>query len=121
PRQSGSNLKPPPSIFANPNHYQLKLAGIMSSVADLPLSEADKKEMQTFLEGESARARVQATIHDLTNMCWTKCKGTSSISSDFNRGEAACLSNCVERFLDTSLHVVNQINQMGQQGGASGH
>ncbi|KAL9938039.1 hypothetical protein V8E36_002662 [Tilletia maclaganii] len=81
------------------------------------LSDADKKEMQTFLEGESARARVQQQIHEFTDMCWDKCKGSSSISSDFNRGEAACLSNCVERFLDTSLHIINQVNQMAQQQG----
>ncbi|KAK0553518.1 Mitochondrial import inner membrane translocase subunit tim8 [Tilletia horrida] len=91
----------------------------MSSSPIAKLSEADQRELQTFLEGEAARSRVQGTIHDLTDMCWDKCKGSSSISSDFNRGEAACISNCVERFLDTSLHIVNQINQMGQQQGHS--
>ncbi|KAF9454893.1 hypothetical protein P691DRAFT_654855, partial [Macrolepiota fuliginosa MF-IS2] len=52
--------------------------------------------------------RIQSTIHQLTSTCWDKCI-TSAPGNSFSRSEASCLVNCVERFLDTSLYLVNQI------------
>lgn len=31
-----------------------------------------QRELQSFIEQEQAKARVQATTHQLTDMCWTK-------------------------------------------------
>ena len=72
------------------------------------LSEADQKELQGFLETEQAKARVQQSVHKFTDMCWDKC--ITSIGARFGRGEEACLSNCVERFLDSSLFIVSPIH-----------
>ncbi|KDN37813.1 putative TIM8-translocase of the mitochondrial inner membrane [Tilletiaria anomala UBC 951] len=74
------------------------------------LSEADQKELQSFLDTEQAKARVQNSVHNFTELCWDKCI-TSSIGARFGRGEEACLSNCVERFLDSSLYIVKQLEQ----------
>lgn len=67
------------------------------------LSETDQKELQGFLETEQAKARVQSSVHQFTDMCWDKC--VTSIGSRLGK-EATCLSNCVERFLDSSLYIV---------------
>nr|XP_031861427.1 uncharacterized protein CI109_003031 [Kwoniella shandongensis]KAA5528499.1 hypothetical protein CI109_003031 [Kwoniella shandongensis] len=75
----------------------------MSSQAPIPaLDEASKRELEGFLEQEQAKAKLQASIHELTNTCW-------------NTGEAACLENCVDRFLDSSLYIVRQIEAQKQQ------
>ncbi|KAI0047801.1 hypothetical protein FA95DRAFT_1491972, partial [Auriscalpium vulgare] len=73
-----------------------------------------QKELQTFLDREQAQARVQQSIHNLTSMCWDKCI-TSTPSTRFSRGEEGCLANCVERFLDTSLFIVNKIQEQRGQ------
>lgn len=74
------------------------------------LDAASRQELETFLEQEQAKAKMQASIHELTDKCWKKCI-TGSISSKFSRGEASCLENCVDRFLDSSLYMVKQIEQ----------
>ncbi|WFD27441.1 Mitochondrial import inner membrane translocase subunit tim8 [Malassezia nana] len=72
------------------------------------LTDADQKELSAFLESEQSKARVQTTVHAFTERCWDQCM-TSSIGARFGRGEEACLSNCVERFLDTSLFIVGTL------------
>ena len=39
---------------------------------------------------------------------------TGGISTKFSRGEASCLENCVDRFLDSSLYIVKQIEAQKQ-------
>ncbi|PWN90066.1 putative TIM8-translocase of the mitochondrial inner membrane [Acaromyces ingoldii] len=78
------------------------------------LGESDQKELQSFLDAEQAKARVQSSIHNFTDMCWDKCV-TSSIGSRFGRGEEACLANCVERFLDSSLYIVKRLEEQRHQ------
>lgn len=62
------------------------------------LSEEDQKEINAFLDSEQSKARVQATVHTFTERCWDQCV-KSSIGTHFGRGEEACLSNCVERYV----------------------
>jgi len=76
----------------------------------LKLDDATQKELATFLEREQAQARVQSSIHNFTSMCWDKCI-TGTPSTRFSRGEESCLSNCVERFLDSSIFIVKKIEQ----------
>lgn len=94
-----------------------------------------KRELQSFIEQEQAKARVQATTHQLTDMCWTKYASSSSvmiklfnfgcrcvtggISTRFSSSEAYCLQNCVDRFLDTSLFIVKKLEEQrkSMQGG----
>lgn len=59
-------------------------------------SRVARIELQTFLDAEQAKARVQSSIHTFTDRCWDQCI-KSSIGSSFGRGEEACLTNCVER------------------------
>jgi len=73
--------------------------------------DATKKELNDFLEQEQAKAKLNASVHNFTEMCWTKCV-TGSISTRFSRGEESCLTNCVDRFLDTSLFIVKKLETM---------
>ncbi|KIO25219.1 hypothetical protein M407DRAFT_25442 [Tulasnella calospora MUT 4182] len=41
-------------------------------------------------------------------LCWTKCM-PGSVSTVFSRGAEPCLLNCVDRFLDTNLFIVNKL------------
>ncbi|KAG9032738.1 Mitochondrial import inner membrane translocase subunit tim8 [Tulasnella sp. JGI-2019a] len=70
--------------------------------------EGTKKELGDFLEQEQAKAHLQSSVHQYTDMCWTKCI-TGSVSTRFSRGEESCLVNCVDRFLDASLFIVNKL------------
>ncbi|CAI2175128.1 502_t:CDS:1, partial [Funneliformis geosporum] len=76
----------------------------MSSLSQKPNSnlefdEATQKELGKFLENENARMRIQSSIHTFTDLCWDKC--ISKVSNKIDRSEETCLTNCVERFLDT--------------------
>ncbi|ORY33017.1 Tim10/DDP family zinc finger-domain-containing protein [Naematelia encephala] len=75
---------------------------------------ATKKELEEFLEQEQSKAKLQATVHELTNTCWKTCI-TGSIGAKFSRSEASCLENCVDRFLDSSLFIVRQIEAQKNQ------
>lgn len=77
------------------------LLGSMSNT----LSDADQKELSAFLDTEQSKARMQTTVHAFTERCWDQCM-TGSIGARFGRGEEACLSNCVERYVHSSIRVL---------------
>ncbi|KAJ7630674.1 Tim10/DDP family zinc finger-domain-containing protein [Roridomyces roridus] len=72
--------------------------------------EATQKELGAFLEKQQTEARLHQSIHTFTGMCWDKCI-TGTPGARFSRSEESCLSNCVERFLDTSLFMVRRIEE----------
>ncbi|KAJ1963487.1 Mitochondrial import inner membrane translocase subunit tim8 [Dimargaris xerosporica] len=74
------------------------------------LDEESQKEMAKFIEMEQGRARLQQAVHRYTDLCWDKC--ISHPSSKLNRTDETCLSNCVERFLDTSIYVVTHLDSV---------
>ncbi|KZS95869.1 hypothetical protein SISNIDRAFT_408298, partial [Sistotremastrum niveocremeum HHB9708] len=69
-----------------------------------------QKDLNEFLERQQLQARISERVHSFTAMCWDKCI-TGTPSTRFARGEESCLTNCVDRFMDTSLFMVNQIDQ----------
>ncbi|KAI7892311.1 Tim10/DDP family zinc finger-domain-containing protein [Mucor mucedo] len=73
-------------------------------------SENDQRELAQFLEAEQAKARVQEVVHNMTDTCWDKC--ISKVNNKLDRSEEACLANCVDRFLDTSLFIVKRLEDM---------
>ncbi|KAI0778025.1 Tim10/DDP family zinc finger-domain-containing protein [Trametes elegans] len=88
----------------------------MADLSNVNLDAASRKELEQFIETEQAQARVQTQVQSLTSMCWDKCVG--SISTSFSRNEYSCLSNCVDRFLDTSVFLVKKVE--GQRAAAMG-
>ncbi|KAI8989547.1 Tim10/DDP family zinc finger-domain-containing protein [Pilobolus umbonatus] len=73
-------------------------------------SENDQRELGQFLEAEQAKARVQQTVHTFTDSCWDKC--ISKINNKLDRSEEACLTNCVDRFLDSSMFIVKRLEEL---------
>nr|DAA34771.1 TPA_inf: mitochondrial import inner membrane translocase subunit TIM8 [Amblyomma variegatum] len=97
------------------------------------------REMQQFLAVEQQKAQFQAQqqelvpyqdhsvtgevactflVHRLNEICWDKCVDKPGAKLD-GRTET-CLSNCVERFIDTSLSITNRFAQLLQRS-AAGH
>ncbi|BFZ54179.1 Mitochondrial import inner membrane translocase subunit tim8 [Savitreella phatthalungensis] len=69
------------------------------------LSEGERREMQSFIEQETGRLKMQSAISEFTEKCFPLCvKG-----SDLN---APCLQNCVSRYLDLNIHIIKSLNQM---------
>ncbi|KAL7746350.1 Mitochondrial import inner membrane translocase subunit tim8 [Sorochytrium milnesiophthora] len=77
--------------------------------ASVSLDPAMQAELQKFLEAENTKARVHTQIHTFTDMCWDKC--ISKVNNRMSNGEETCLTNCVERFLDTSIYIVKRLEQ----------
>ncbi|KAF9569759.1 hypothetical protein CPC08DRAFT_8321 [Agrocybe pediades] len=78
--------------------------------------DATQKELSSFLETQQAIARLNSSVQQLTTTCWDKCI-TGTPSTRFSRSEESCLANCVQRFLDTSLFMVKEIENKRLQAG----
>lgn len=68
-----------------------------------------------FTIGEQLWHSFLFQIHEFNEICWDKCIDTPSNKLD-SKSET-CLTNCVDRFIDTSLLVTNRFAQLIQKGG----
>ena len=108
------------------------------SIPHAPLAQltpsVPQQELSQFIEQEQAQARVQESIHKMTGMCWDKSVSSFSFrhpahrretrrcvtgtpSTRFSRSEESCLSHCVDRFLDSSLKLVQLIQEQRNAAG----
>ncbi|TVY71562.1 Mitochondrial import inner membrane translocase subunit TIM8, partial [Lachnellula suecica] len=76
------------------------------------LSDRDKQELQQFVVNESQKARIQQSVHNLTDICWKKCVTGSIRSGKLEKGEESCAQNCVDRFLDANMTVIKHLDRM---------
>ncbi|KAH9900630.1 Tim10/DDP family zinc finger protein [Xylariomycetidae sp. FL2044] len=76
------------------------------------LNEADKSQLRSFLNNEQQKARVQATVHSLTDICFRKCVTGSIKSGKLDRTEESCMSSCADRFLDVSKLTMTHLQNM---------
>jgi len=79
------------------------------------LSERDKQELQQFIVNESQKARIQQSVHSLTDICWKKCVTGTIRSGKLDKNEETCAQNCVDRFLDANLTVIKHLDNMRNQ------
>lgn len=70
-------------------------------------------ELQEFLMIEKQKAQVNAQIHEFNEICWERC--IDKPGSKLDSRTETCLSNCVNRFIDTSLLVTKRFAQLLQQ------
>ena len=70
-------------------------------------------QMRQFVQTESSRMRFQKLVHTLTEQCWDRCMGTPGQTMD--KKTHKCMTNCVERFIDTSEFVVKRLEKEGEQ------
>lgn len=52
-------------------------------------------------------------IHEFNEICWDKC--VDKPGSKLDSKTETCLSNCVDRFIDTSLLITNRFSQLLQK------
>ncbi|KAK9795819.1 putative Tim10/DDP family zinc finger protein [Seiridium cardinale] len=78
------------------------------------LNEKDKEQLRAFLTAENQKARVQSTVHSLTDLCWNKCVTGAIKSGQMDKTEQACMANCADRFLDVSSLTMKHLQNMRQ-------
>lgn len=85
----------------------------MSSISQTALQNLDetsRKEIMQFVESENSKSKVQMSIHSFTDMCFKKCNTNKPITSGtLDTQEENCLTNCLNRFLDTNIKVVQAL------------
>ncbi|PMD65152.1 uncharacterized protein K444DRAFT_608827 [Hyaloscypha bicolor E] len=79
------------------------------------LSEKDKQELQQFIVNESQKARIQQSVHSLTDICWKKCVTGTIRGGKLDKNEETCAQNCVDRFLDANMTVIKHLDNMRNQ------
>ena len=72
------------------------------------------KELEEFLVMEQAKAQFSSQVHKLTDICWEMCLDKPRDKMDYRTEQ--CFSNCVDRFVDTTLHITRRFQQMLTQG-----
>ncbi|KAJ4367104.1 Mitochondrial import inner membrane translocase subunit tim8 [Neocucurbitaria cava] len=84
--------------------------------ADLTkLSDRDKQELQQFVMNESQKARIQSSIHGLTDTCFRKCIPAGTVKNGkLDKYEEPCMRQCVDRFLDANLVVMKELERLRQ-------
>uniref|UniRef100_A0A0K8TQU0 Mitochondrial import inner membrane translocase subunit n=1 Tax=Tabanus bromius TaxID=304241 RepID=A0A0K8TQU0_TABBR len=84
----------------------------MSDFGGLEKKEGDS-ELEEFLMIEKQKAQVSAQIHEFNDICWDKC--VDKPGNKLDSKTETCLSNCVDRFIDTSLLITNRFAQLLQK------
>jgi mitochondrial import inner membrane translocase subunit TIM8 len=70
-------------------------------------------QLARFVEEMEQQVKYKQIVEKLTSQCWDLCVSNPSVSKFDSRTES-CLSNCVERFLDTSTFIVNEFSKKNQ-------
>lgn len=73
------------------------------------LDDAAKADISRWAEVEIGKAKVRSAIHSFTTLCFKKCVKNAD-SNRVTSQESSCLQNCVGRFLDTNIKVVDLIS-----------
>lgn len=81
----------------------------MSTVENL--DENSKKEVANFIQQQTSKAKVQNSVTNFTDMCFKKCV-TSVKDENLDRQEEDCLGNCLNRFLDTNIKIVQILQSL---------
>ncbi|KAF2012857.1 hypothetical protein BU24DRAFT_425462 [Aaosphaeria arxii CBS 175.79] len=78
------------------------------------LSDRDKQELQQFVLNESQKARIQQSIHSLTDTCFRKCIPAGAVKKGAleAKSEEPCMRQCVDRFLDANLVVMKELERL---------
>ncbi|XXH04875.1 60S ribosomal protein L25 [Hypoxylon texense] len=76
------------------------------------LSEKDRAEIQQTLSSEDQKARLQATVHSLTDTCFRKCITGTIRSGKLDKTEESCMANCADRFVDASRLTIGHLQKL---------
>ncbi|XP_023236910.1 mitochondrial import inner membrane translocase subunit Tim8 A-like [Centruroides sculpturatus] len=70
-------------------------------------------ELKDFIEGETQKRKFQYLVHELTEKCWDLC--LDKPSSRLDSKTENCLTNCVNRFIDTTNFIVQRLEKEGSK------
>lgn len=91
------------------------LGGGLANVDLSRLSDRDKQELQQFALNEGQKARIQSSIHSLTDTCFRKCiPGGNVKNGKLDKYEEPCMRQCVDRFLDANMVVLKELEKLRQ-------
>merc|ERR1712008_166565 len=77
--------------------------------------KAGDAELQSFLMMEQQKQQFQAQVHKMNDLCWETCVGAPD--SKLGSRTETCLTNCVDRFIDSTLFITNRFAQLLQKQG----
>ncbi|KAL5382781.1 hypothetical protein DPSP01_006340 [Paraphaeosphaeria sporulosa] len=91
----------------------MDMSGPLANVDVSKLSDRDKQELQQFVVNESQKARIQSSIHSLTDVCFKKCIPAGGVKNGkLDKYEEPCVRQCVDRFLDANLVVLRELERL---------
>jgi len=71
------------------------------------------EDIKTQMMAENQKAKMMENNHKMTDICWEKCVDKISHKPDAKMDR--CVKNCVERFLETNMFIVQKLGQMGNR------
>lgn len=89
-------------------------------ILDLNILEMDNldPELARFVEQVEQNARMDLIKQKLTGQCWDLCVTNANVSK-FDSKTETCLTNCVERFIDTNVYMLNEFSKKGSASASS--
>lgn len=103
-------------IFSLELPFNLPSVSTFSDTAELCDMAGSNKvdaELQEFMVMEQQKAMLQAEVHKLTGICWEKCLDKPRDKLDYHAER--CISNCVERFMDTTVAIATRFQSLLQK------
>lgn len=79
------------------------------------MAEAPDAELQQFVMMQQAQAQMAQQISKLTGVCWEMCVDKPKDKMDYKSEQ--CMTNCVERFIDTMSFVTGRFQKLLSGGG----
>lgn len=61
---------------------------------------------------ERVKLTCFTAVHSLTDVCWKKCVTGTIKSGKLEKSEETCAANCVDRFMDANMTVIQHLNKM---------
>ena len=75
-------------------------------------------ELARYIQQVEQSARMDLIKQKLTGECWDVCVSNANVSR-FDSKTESCLANCVERFIDSNVFVLEQFSKKGTSSAAS--
>eukprot|EP00053_Salpingoeca_punica_P001789 m.34919 g.34919 ORF g.34919 m.34919 type:complete len:91 (+) comp11217_c0_seq1:137-409(+) len=79
----------------------------------------DDPELRRFLEEQSQVAQFTQQALFYVDLCWDKCvksPGSKSIGGGNDTKTETCLVNCVDRFMETTMFMLQRLQSKGGAG-----
>lgn len=73
------------------------------------LDDSSKQEILKFVEAENSKSKIQMSVHNFTDKCFSKCVTGPITSGQLSKSEEGCMNDCLNRFLDVNIKVVQQL------------